>query len=119
MTAYVRSGLELVKRRRVLASAEAGLRAAIQRGAVKPRDVARVRSGHLAYLKALRYELQSGTEIDAARQDRSAAADEAEQAWESATADEIVGAYASPRAIAPGTIPASFAAPRADGSDRP
>lgn len=110
----MRSGLELVKRRRVLASAEAGLRAALQRGQVKARDVERVRDGHVAYLKALRYELQTGTAIDPSRQQRSDAADEADQAWRSATADEIVAAYSS-GAVAPGAIPASFAAEQRGG----
>ena len=64
VTAYVRSGLQLVKRRRVLAAAEVRLRAAIQHKTVVARDVERVRAGHLGFLKALRYELETGTTID-------------------------------------------------------
>lgn len=110
MTAYVRSGLQLVKRRRVLAAAEARLRAAIQRAAVVARDVEGVRDGHLAYLKALRYELQTGTEVDASSQARLAAADEADRAWRTADPAEIVEAYSSGSALAPGEVSASFAA---------
>jgi hypothetical protein len=110
VTAYARSGLQLVKRRRVLVAAEGRLRAAIQRAAVVDRDVERVRNGHLAYLKALRYELQTGTDIDGASQARIAKADEADRAWRAAAAAEIVTAYSSGAAIAPGEVSASFAA---------
>lgn len=112
VTAYVRSGLQLVKRRHVLAAAEGRLRAAIQRAAVVVRDVERVRNGHLAYLKALRYELQTGTDVDDSSQARFAAANEAERAWRVAAAAEIVAAYSSGPAVAPGDVPVSFAAQR-------
>ena len=62
MTAYIRSGLLLQKRRRVLGAAEDRLRKAIRDAAVKSRDVERVRQGQLSFIKALTYELQSGTE---------------------------------------------------------
>jgi hypothetical protein len=110
VTAYVRSGLGLVKRRRVLVAAEGRLRAAIQRAAVTARDVERVRNGHLGYLKALRYELQTGTDVDGSSQARFAAADEADRAWRAAAIAEIVAAYSSGPAVAPGEVSASFAA---------
>jgi len=112
VTAYVRSGLQLVKRRRVLVAAEGRLRAAIQRAAVVARDVERVRKGHLAYLKALRYELQTGTDVDGSSQARIAAADEADRVWRAAAAAEIVAAYSSGPVVAPGEVSASFAAER-------
>jgi hypothetical protein len=112
VTAYVRSGLQLVKRRRVLVAAEGRLRAAIQRAAVVARDVERVRNGHLAYLKALRYELQTGTDVDGSSQARIAAADEADLAWRAAAAAEIVAAYSSGLAVAPGEVSAAFTAQR-------
>jgi len=99
-----------VKRRRVLVAAEGRLRAAIQRAAVVARDVERVRDGHLAYLKALRYELQTGTTVDGSSQARLAAADEADRAWRAAAPAEIVAAYSSGPALAPGQVSASFAA---------
>ncbi len=112
VTAYVRSGLQLVKRRRVLVAAEGRLRAAIQRAAVVARDVERVRTGHLAYLKALRYELQTGTDVDGSSQARIAAADEADRVWRAAATAEIVAAYSSGPAVGPGEVSASFAARR-------
>ena len=118
VTAYVRSGIQLVKRRRVLAAAEARLRAAIQRASVMARDVEKVRDGHLAYLKAKRYELQTGTDVDRSMQARLAAADEADRAWRAAAAAEIVAVYSAGRAIAPGEVSASFAAQRPRVPDR-
>lgn len=115
MTAYVRSGLQLAKRRRVLATAEVRLRAAILRGAVVARDVERVRDGQLGYLKAVRYELETGTDVDAASQARRAAADDADQAWRTAADAEIVAAYASGRDVGPGGVPASFTASSVGG----
>lgn len=108
VTAYVRSGLQLVKRRRVLASAEAGLRAAIQRGTVVRCDIERVRDGQFGYLKALRHELQPGTPVDADVRARLAVADGADATWRAAAAGEIVEAYAAGAAFAPGDVPASF-----------
>jgi hypothetical protein len=108
VTAYVRSGLQLVKRRGVLVAAEGRLRAAIKRAAVVARDVERVRNGHLAYLKALRYELQTGTDVDGSSQARFAAADEADRAWRTAAVAQIVAAYSSGSAVAPGEVPTSF-----------
>lgn len=99
-----------MKRRRVLAAAEGRLRAAIQREAVVARDVERVRNGHLAYLKALRYELQTGTDVDGSSQARLAAADEADRAWRAADPAEIIEACSSGPALAPGEVSASFAA---------
>ena len=99
-----------MKRRRVLAAAESRLRASIQRDAVVARDVERVRDGHLAYLKALRYELQTGTDVDGSSQARIAAADKADRAWRAAAPAEIVAAYSSGPALAPGEVSPSFAA---------
>lgn len=109
MTAYVRSGVRLVKRRRVVEDAERGLRAAIQHATVKPRHVERVRAAQLGYLKALRHELETGAAIDEASQALLASAAEADRAWRAATAAEIVAAYASGTAIAPGRVPITFA----------
>lgn len=110
MTAYVRSGLQLVKRRRVLAAAEVRLRAAIQHKTLVARDVERVRAGHLGFLKALRYELETGTTIDGASQARLAAAEEADRAWQAASPAEILAAYTSGAVLAPGEVSAAFAA---------
>lgn len=108
MTAYVRTGLELGKRRRVLRAAESRLRGAIQRANVRGQDVERVRSAHVHYLKALCHELQTGTDVDASSQARLVAADEADRAWRAASATEIVAAYKAGTALTPGHVPASF-----------
>ncbi len=119
MTAYVRSGLQLAKRRRVLAGAEARLRAALARGAVVARDVERVRDAQLAFLKALRYELETGTDVDAASEARRTEAERADRAWRAAADSEIVAAYASGPGVAPADVPATFsAATDPIGSDR-
>jgi hypothetical protein len=107
-----------VKRRRVLVAAEGRLCAAIQRAAVMARDVERVSNGYSAYLKALRYELQTGTDVDGSSQARFAAADEADRAWRAAAAAEIVAAYSSGPAVAPGEVSASFATQRSRVPER-
>lgn len=104
MTAYVRSGLQLLKRRRVLAGSEERLRAALARGAVRPQEVERVRAGQLGYLKALRHELTTGTDLDDERQARLAAAHDAERYWRGAAAAEILAAYAAGQEITPGQV---------------
>lgn len=110
MTAYERSGLNLAKRRLVLASTELRLHGAIRRAAPLARHVERVRDAHLSYLKALRYELQTGTDVDDDGHARLAAADDAERAWRSAHDEQIIAAYSSGRSIAPGAAPPSIAA---------
>ena len=103
--------MQLAKRRRVLAGAEARLRAALARGAVVARDVERVRDAQLAFLKALRYELETGTDVDAASEARRTEAERADRAWRAAADSEIIAAYASGPEVAPAEVPATFSAP--------
>lgn len=87
-----------------MAGGEDRLRAALAHGAVRPQELERVRAGHLGYLKVLRHELTTGTDLDDERQARLAAAHDAERSWRAATAAEILAAYAGGQTITPGQL---------------